>query len=155
MTRYRATGPEQALDGFAATLFAISAGWSLWLVGLAPIATVGGAALAGVSVLIGLQRVGGHASAPGFVPSDMKFDEPVDDTLLLEDRLPEPEAESRVVRLFAVGGGSDGRLVPGELAARIDRFLDGSRGNPLAAPAQPDAAQELYEALADIRRTLR
>lgn len=155
MTQHRATGPEQAIDGFAATLFALCAGFSLSMLGVATLATLGGASLAGIVTFFVLQRIDPTTLPLRFDIVDHQFDEPVDDTLLLEDRLVEPEADSRVVRLFANGGAADGTLVPGELAARIDRFLDGPRGRKPGPAFQSDASQELYEALADIRRTLR
>jgi hypothetical protein len=40
---------------------------------------------------------------------------------------------------------------PGQLKARIDRHLEG--GGP--AEASPDASQALYDALAELRRSLR
>jgi hypothetical protein len=68
-------------------------------------------------------------------------------TLLLDDPLPVPAADSRVVQLFA-----DGRLATaGELSSRIDRHLARS-GNPAAAE---DASDTLSEALAQLRRSLR
>lgn len=67
--------------------------------------------------------------------------------LLLEDALPVPDPDSRVVQLFAPG-----RMpTAGQLRDRIDRHLaDGSRA---AAPG--DASDELSEALAELRRSLR
>ena len=67
--------------------------------------------------------------------------------LLLDDALPKPAADSRVVQLFA-----DGRMpTAGQLKHRIDRHLaDGGR------PAAPgDASDMLSEALAELRRSLR
>jgi hypothetical protein len=65
--------------------------------------------------------------------------------LLLEDALPAPEPDSRVVRLF------DPARMPtaGELQARIERHLR-SPARPL-----PDATQELHDALAALRQSLR
>ncbi len=154
MTRGRTSGLEQALDGFAATAFALCVAWSLTLSGLVPGGAAAAAVLAGAATLWALRRLGGMRQQFAFVPVAAEWDEPVDDTLLLEDRLAEPEENSQVVRLFAVGGGRPSHL-PGELAARIDHFLEGGRPALRAVPAQPDAAQELYEALADIRRNLR
>lgn len=67
--------------------------------------------------------------------------------LLLDDPLPVPAPDSRVVQLFA-----DGRMpTAGQLQRRIDRHLaDGAR--PTADPATSDA---LGEALAELRRSLR
>lgn len=71
---------------------------------------------------------------------------PANDELLLEDVLPRVESESRVIRLF------DPAAMPtaGELRSRIDRHLQNRE-----APAYPDAAQALNDALADLRRSLR
>lgn len=67
--------------------------------------------------------------------------------LVLDDPLPEPEPDSRVVQLFAAP------RIPtaGELALRIDRHL-GFDGD--AAPRQ-DAADSLRLALDELRRSLR
>ena len=67
--------------------------------------------------------------------------------LLLDDPLPAPTPDSRVVQLFA-----EGRMpTAGQLKHRIDRHLaDGAR--PAAAI---NAADTLSEALAELRRSLR
>jgi hypothetical protein len=67
--------------------------------------------------------------------------------LLLDDPLPEPASDSRVVQLFA-----NGRMpTAGQLASRIDRHLaDGGRAAP-----EGDASDALSEALAELRRSLR
>lgn len=155
MTRVGTTGLEQAIDGFAATAFALCAAWSLFMAGVAPTGVVAAAACAGGVALLGLRRVGHSGPRVGFELKAVEWEEPVDDTLLLDDRLVEPEGDSQVVRLFAVGGGGRSAHVPGELAARIDHFLGGARPALHAVPAETDAAHELFEALAEIRRTLR
>lgn len=154
MNERRVTGLEQAIDGFAATLFALCLAASLHRWGIAPLAAVGTAAVGGAATLAILGRIGRIGDELSFAVGDLEFEEPADDALLLEDRLAEPAEDSRVVRLFAVGAGYAPEM-PGALAARIDQFLGGTRPPLRAVPAQPDAAQELYEALADIRRTLR
>lgn len=63
-----------------------------------------------------------------------------DEPLELEDVLAEPAADSRVVRMFA----------PESMPAQIGRTLHDQHGRPI-----PDAAQDLYRALADLRRSLR
>jgi hypothetical protein len=69
------------------------------------------------------------------------------DELVLDDILAELEPDSRVVRLF-----DPARMpTPGQLKSRIDRHLEG--GTPLQA--SPDASQALYDALAELRRSLR
>lgn len=67
--------------------------------------------------------------------------------LLLDDPLPVPAPESRVVQLFA-----DGRMpTAGQLMSRIDRHLaDGGK-----TPPAGDASDALSEALAELRRSLR
>jgi hypothetical protein len=69
------------------------------------------------------------------------------DPLVLDDVLAEIGPDSRVVRLFDPAA----MPTPGQLKARIDRHLD-DRG---AAEASPDASQALYDALAELRRSLR
>lgn len=69
------------------------------------------------------------------------------DELLLDDILAEINPDSRVVRLF----DPSTMPTPGQLNARIVRHL-----NDGASPAAPpDASQALYDALADLRRSLR
>lgn len=76
-----------------------------------------------------------------------------EDVLLLEDRLSEASPDSRVVRLFAFGSTP----TPGELKDRIDQHLAGVPRRTLSqmSPAQPDAAQALYAALSELKRSLR
>ena len=69
----------------------------------------------------------------------------VEDELILEDLLPGPEEDSRVIRLF------DPRTeTAGEMQERIDRHLRNTPRPPLS-----DATQELHEALAALRSSLR
>jgi CRISPR/Cas system CMR subunit Cmr4 (Cas7 group RAMP superfamily) len=70
----------------------------------------------------------------------------VDEPLELDDMLVELGADSRVVRLF----DPSAMPTPGQLKDRIDRHLD--EGPSPAAPA--DASQALFEALAQLRRSL-
>ena len=71
------------------------------------------------------------------------------DELLLEDPLPAPTPDSRVVRLFAV----DSLPTAGQLKTRIDQHL---ATTPRPALQQvPDASDALFAALADLRRSLR
>ena len=69
--------------------------------------------------------------------------------LLLDDPLPAPTPDSRVVILFA-----DGRMpTAGQLKDRIDRHLaDGAR--PVQV-SPSDASDALSDALAELRRSLR
>lgn len=74
---------------------------------------------------------------------------PVAETeLLLEDVLPRIRGESRVIQMFGHAAPT-----PGELKSRIDRHLNGA-GRVPPLPSQPDASQALYDALADLRRSL-
>ncbi len=68
----------------------------------------------------------------------------IEDELVLDDVLEASEFESRVVRLFEANDTA------GEMQARIDQHL---RSTP--RQALPDAAQELHDALAALRRSLR
>ena len=79
-------------------------------------------------------------SAPGPVQAA----EPADE-LILEDVLEAVEPGSRVVRLFERG------KTPGELHARIERHLQDAPG----LSGAPDATQELHDAIAALRRSLR
>ena len=65
--------------------------------------------------------------------------------LVLDDALPPADPESRVVRLFDVSA----MPTPGELKARIDRHLAAPQ------PGPPDATQALFDALAELRSSLR
>ena len=66
--------------------------------------------------------------------------------LLLDDPLPEPESDSRVVQLSE----RKAMPTPGQLQSRIDDHLAG------ASPrGQSDASQALAAALAELRRSLR
>ena len=67
--------------------------------------------------------------------------------LLLDDMLPQLEGDARVVQLFQTAG----LPTPGELKSRIDRHIEHRRQAP---QQQPDASQALYDALADLRRSL-
>ena len=66
--------------------------------------------------------------------------------LLLDDALAHFGPGSRVVRLFEPSA----MPTAGELKVRIDRHL-----TEFTQPAPPDASQELYDALAELRRSLR
>jgi hypothetical protein len=69
-----------------------------------------------------------------------------DEPLVLDDILAQIDPDSRVVRLFDPSAVP----TPGQLQARIDRHLD--NGASPTAPA--DASQALFEALAQLRRSL-
>ena len=76
----------------------------------------------------------------GAPPAEREFEE----ELVLEDVLEAIESDSRVVRLFEPNDTA------GEMQARIERHLHSARHQ-----AQANAAQELHEALAALRRSLR
>lgn len=71
-------------------------------------------------------------------------DEQPGEELILDDVLEESEPDSRVVRLF------EPNETAGEMQARIEDHL---RSAPRQSP--PDATQELHDALAALRRSLR
>lgn len=91
---------------------------------------------------------------------DVIHDEPLlltdvveDDAMLLDDPLSGLDPDSRVVQLFA----SPRVPTPGQLKDRIDRHLATGTMHVVhefEGPA-PDAADALYAALADLRRSLR
>lgn len=69
------------------------------------------------------------------------------DALLLDDILAELAPDSRVVRLF----DPSAMPTPGQLKSRIDRHLDEN-----APPTtSPDASQALFDALSELRSSLR
>lgn len=70
-----------------------------------------------------------------------------EEELVLNDILAKLEPDSRVVRLFDPAATP----TPGQLQSRIDRYLsDGTPGSPGS-----DASKALYDALAELRRSLR
>lgn len=69
-----------------------------------------------------------------------------EDELVLDNPLPHVEEDSRVIRLFDPAK----MQTAGELHARIERHLQGA-----SRPDLPDATQELHEALAALRQSLR
>lgn len=80
-----------------------------------------------------------------YLPAEPEVSEP--DALVLDDVLTELGEDSRVVRLFDPAA----MPTPGQLKSRIDRHL----GSSIPPGTSPDASQELHEALAELRRTLR
>lgn len=130
----------------------------------APVAAATAAALAMTLVGLAAMRRAGAAEAAGFDFALVPLDEFAgEEPLELVDRIEAPATDSRVVRLFA----PETIAAPGDLAARIDDWLDGARqrigesGERLAAvaaghgPRSSPASAALYAALADIRRSLR
>jgi hypothetical protein len=81
------------------------------------------------------------------------LDQPVDEQihalaeLMLDDPLPPPEPNSRVVQLFAAKPSA------GELVNRIERHL--GRSSPAQSPGRADASDALRRALEELRQSLR
>lgn len=151
-----------ALLSFAAGFFVrAAAGGGDEMLALA--GSLGAALAAGAGALAVQQRIGRPRwSSATFDLTDIA--EPdgeavVADELLLTDPLDDLPDDSRVVRLFA----PDTLHVPGELAGRIDQWLDGARTRlgerrdpaPVGhGPEASPASAALHAALADIRRSL-
>jgi hypothetical protein len=72
---------------------------------------------------------------------------PAPDELVLDDILARLGPQSRVVRLF----DPLAMPTPGQLNTRIEQHLHASAPKP----ASPDASEALYEALNELRRSLR
>ena len=152
-----------ALLSFAAGFFVrVAVGGADEMLALA--GSLGAALVAGAGAMAALRQSGGarwdHA-AFDLSPIDQLETAPAaaDDELLLTDPLTNPEEDSRVVRLFA----PDTIHVPGELAGRIDVWLDGAKARlnaraeqatPGHGPGASPASAALHAALADIRRSL-
>ena len=168
---------ETAVDRLAAVIFAAAAAFAVWR--LSPSATwalPGSAAVVAFLVVRAvLRRL--HANRPQFrlpefelasfeavelpelllteLPELVLTDQdrvPVvkahkGEELLLDDILAEMGPGSRVVRLF----DPSAMPTPGQLNARIEQHLDHA-STPAAAP---DASKALYDALAELRRSLR
>lgn len=165
-------GIEQGLDLAAAAVLAGAVGFSAFELWHAIALTCGAAAFAFAASAWLLGKVA--AERHGFALSDfdlkaLEFDDPGElllteqielvltdsdrlrtpapaDELVLDDILEQLGPQSRVVSLF-------GRLAtptPGQLNARIERHLAGAE-----QPSAPDASAALYEALTELRRSLR
>lgn len=75
-----------------------------------------------------------------------------DDALLLEDALPRPDPDTRVVELFVLPLQAAGE--PGQPASR-HRAMAPRPGFSATAQPLPDASAALFEALDELRRSLR
>ena len=147
--------------------------WRLAPLGSGILAAAAAGVLGAIGALVVMNRVE-RADRPlgeRFVPVDftdeadvLMLDDPIgrDEPLRLEYKLPAISEDSRVVRLFAVppmAGEAAPLPAPGEMAARIENFLGGTRTDTAAVdptlPAATDASAALHAALADIRRSLR
>ena len=149
------------------------AAWRLAPLGSGILAAAAAGVLGAIGALVVMNRVdrAGRPVGERFVPVDftdeadvLMLDDPIgrDEPLRLEYPLPAISEDSRVVRLFAVppmAGEAAPLPAPGEMAARIENFLGGTRTDTAAAdptlPAATDASAALHAALADIRRSLR
>lgn len=163
MDRARTERIETAVDRLAAAAFSGAVGFAvLQLLGVPAACGAAAAAFAGTALALG--RVGAgeerfELAAFVLATHSPEVDElllteadrlescaGLDEPLLLDDVLAEVAPDSRVVRLFDAA-----RMpTPGELNARIERHLD---GNGPAAPS--DASQALYDALSELRQSLR
>jgi len=154
---------ESAVDGIAAAVLAVAAGYCGLATGLPPLAATASAVLI---LLAGWKILGAVAAGPqtfllpAFDPAPLPAAEPAEeliltdsdrldhsqvaDELVLDDVLARLEDFSRVVRLF----DRSAMPTPDELKSRIDRHLE----TPASAP--PDASQALHDALSQLRRTL-
>ena len=155
---------DHAAELGGASALAIGCGVSAWL--LRSFVDLPGLALALAAVVIGgvLGWLFVHGSGPSHSRSALPMfkleaipltmdDDDDDDELLLDNPTPTPIAPSRVVDLFGAG---DALPTAGELQRRIDRHL-GSPATPQPSGPKlvPDASDALFEALADLRRSLR
>ena len=151
---------ERGVDAGAAMLFAAAVGYAVLTWSATPLLATLSAAIAMIGGFRALRAVppeAAHFELEQFDGCNFEFTQ-IEELLLTDaDRIDPPELlldtalahfgpESRVVRLFDPAA----MPTPAELKARIDRHLDGSSQ---AAPA--DASQALYDALAELRRSLR
>ena len=150
---------ETALDLGAAGAFGLAAAWSAAQLAVAPLFASAAGVLAYAVAFAALRQVQPAPQAlaiPRFeaVPLDVPAEliltdeervSPDAHELLLDDILPPADPGSRVVRLFDVSA----MPTPGELKTHIDRHLAASQSAP------PDASQALFEALAQLRSSLR
>jgi hypothetical protein len=168
MSATRSQRIEWVVDAAAAILFAGGVGYALVVTVGAATPTAGGSALAFLASLRALRSIAPDHSGfelPEFEVQQLEF-EPLDELLLsesdrldrqspaeqsgelvLDDILEQLGPDSRVVRLF------DREAMPtaAQLQARIDRHLvAGGRQAPAA-----DASADLYDALAELRQSLR
>lgn len=151
---------EKIIDALAATAFGTACGFAgTVFAGVAAGAAAGLAlALATWRLLTRIEPLPAALALAEFVPAGIDIADDADellltekvasaptDELLLDDILEELGPDARVVRLFAKPIPT-----PGELSSTIDRHLG-------AAPRSdaPDASDALFNALADLRRSLR
>jgi hypothetical protein len=125
---------EKAADIAAAALFAAAVGFAAGAAGLGAVPTIIAAVAASYGAFMGLRNVSpGNPTfdLPAFELVPFEFGQ-TEDELVLDDVLESAPPDARVVRLFGPGH------------------------QPVSSnPSQPDAAQALNEALAQLRRSLR
>ena len=154
---------EAAIDGTAAMLFAGAVVFAVMRAVESPSPALAGAGVAFLSAFLILRSVRPSEPQFGIAGFDLQsgpvgaLDElvlsdsdrvaaPDEDELVLDDELPEPEPDSRVVRLFD----------PSAMPADPPGVGFGGRfSGASAVPAPPDASQALHEALAKLRHSLR
>jgi hypothetical protein len=157
---------ERALDAGAALLFGAAAGFGTLKLLTSLAEAVAAGVFASAAAFAALRRV--PVPEPGFAVREFTPEEPtiaeldelvltdadrwqpqVDaaDELVLDDIVSELAPDSRVVRLF------DPAAMPtaGELNEAIEQHLGDTIGRAMPA----DASQQLYDALAELRRSLR
>ena len=153
---------DRAAELGGASALAIGCGVSAWL--LRSFIDVPDFALALAAVVVGgllgwllVHNAGPSPSTsalPAFALEAIPLGEPQENgELLLDNPILMPIAQSRVVSLF---GAAATLPTAGELQRRIDRHLDMTATPRLSGPhLVPDASDALFEALADLRRSLR
>ena len=153
---------DHAAELGGASALGSGCGISAWLLGslvdAPPLSLVVAAILIGATLGWLFVRNAGQMNSgsvlPQFELQTIPLGEAFDnDELLLDDPVPAPIATSRVVSLFG-----SGELPPtaGELQRRIDQHLGCNVTlRPTGPHLVPDASDALFEALADLRRSLR
>ena len=125
---------EKAADIAAAALFAAAVGFAAGATGFGAVPTILAAMAASCGAFMGLRNVSAGSRTydlPVFEPVPFEIGQAADE-LVLDDVLESAPPDARVVRLFGPGH------------------------QPVSSnPSQPDAAQALNEALAQLRRSLR
>src|SRR3954447_22454640 len=165
MKRRTAERLEAAMDIGAATLLAAAAGYALYALAIAQTGVAVTAAGTFGLCLTGLRRIPPAPAVPELLVALEHQPTPVSDLLaeadrslasgdaaqrpnelVLEDILSAVRPDSRVTRLF------EPRVMPapGPLKAQVDRHI----GNASPPDVTPDASQALYDALAELRRSL-
>lgn len=146
-----------AVDWVGPVCLAGAAAFSAQRFGVAPsLALIAG--IVALAVGAGLMKLAEPTpQTPGarFEPLDLAAIAAMENELLLDDPLPEPGSQSRVVKLFVKP-----QPTPGQLAGRIAHFLADQPPPALTAAASPegdrtDASEALHAALASIRASLR